>query len=178
MYVPTAIIPIVYFPNFVDINFRFRWKQIKQFPMSCSLRKHTNVPSDICTNAVWLESLFKGLDKSGFQVNIFLISPRKHMLWYSLEAPHQGASNEYPQHIFLWRNKKDINTFGMKKASYQELCLLSMWRSVASSANPKCAQWRFWSDCTNVQAGLKFAGHTYCIWRYSFWHCSSIFPCL
>ena len=25
---------------------------------------------------------------------------------YSLEAPHWGASNEYPQHVFLWRNKK------------------------------------------------------------------------
>ena len=23
---------------------------------------------------------------------------------YSLEAPHQGISNEYPQHMFLWRN--------------------------------------------------------------------------
>ena len=40
---------------------------------------------------------------------------------YSLEAPRQGASNEYPQYMFLWRNKKNINTFGMKKASYQEL---------------------------------------------------------
>ena len=25
----------------------------------------------------------------------FLISPQKHMLWYSLEAPRQDASNEY-----------------------------------------------------------------------------------
>ena len=30
------------------------------------------------------------------------------MLWYSLEAPHRGASNEYTQHVFLWRNKKNI----------------------------------------------------------------------
>ena len=27
---------------------------------------------------------------------------------YSLEAPHRGASNEYPQHMFSWRNKKSI----------------------------------------------------------------------
>ena len=27
---------------------------------------------------------------------------------YSLEAPHRGASNEYPQHMFLMRNKKNI----------------------------------------------------------------------
>ena len=24
---------------------------------------------------------------------------------YSSEAPWEGASNEYPQHMFLWRNK-------------------------------------------------------------------------
>ena len=27
---------------------------------------------------------------------------------YSLEAPHWGTSNEYPQHMFSWRNKKTI----------------------------------------------------------------------
>ena len=27
---------------------------------------------------------------------------------YSLEASQQGASNEYPQHMFSWRNKKNI----------------------------------------------------------------------
>ena len=31
------------------------------------------------------------------------------MLWYSLEAPQRGASNKYPQHMFLQRNKKNIN---------------------------------------------------------------------
>ena len=58
-----------------------------------------------------------GLDKSGFQVNSFLISQQKHMLWYSLEAPYWGASNEYPQHIFLSRNKKNIDTFWLKKST-------------------------------------------------------------
>ena len=37
---------------------------------------------------------------------IFHISPGKHMLWYSIEVPHLGTSNEYPQHMFLWSNKK------------------------------------------------------------------------
>ena len=39
------------------------------------------------------------LDKALFQpksICIFLISRQKHMLWYSLEAPRLGASNEYP----------------------------------------------------------------------------------
>ena len=30
----------------------------------------------------------------------FLICPWKNMLWYSLEAPCQDASNEYP-HVFM-----------------------------------------------------------------------------
>ena len=34
--------------------------------------------------------------------DIFHISShKKNMLWYSLEVPHQSASNEYPQHIFV-----------------------------------------------------------------------------
>ena len=56
-----------------------------------------------------------GLDKGGYPVNIFLISPRKRC-GYSLEVHPRGASNEYPQHMFSWRNKKNINTFGLKKA--------------------------------------------------------------
>ena len=32
------------------------------------------------------------------------------MLWYSLEAPPQGASNEYPQHMFLLRSKEIISS--------------------------------------------------------------------
>ena len=61
----------------------------------------------------------------------FLVSPWKVMLWvlirsasmrrfflqenicctYSLEAPQWDASNEYPQHIFSWRNKIISYTF-------------------------------------------------------------------
>ena len=37
---------------------------------------------------------------------------------YSIEAPRQGASNEYPQHMFSSRKKKDISIFQMKKAPY------------------------------------------------------------
>ena len=61
-------------------------------------------------------------DKRGYPHNIFLISRQLHMLWYSLEVPRQGASNEYPQHMFLLRNKKDISIFRMKKLPYLLLC--------------------------------------------------------
>ena len=53
-----------------------------------------------------------GLNKSGYQVNIFLISLRC------------GASNEYPQHMFSWRNKKNINTFRLKKILSRALAVI------------------------------------------------------
>ena len=65
-----------------------------------------------CSNrvAVTVTSSSLGVFFFNPKVLIFLlISPQKHMVWYSLEAPHRGASNEYQQHMFSWRNKKNIN---------------------------------------------------------------------
>ena len=39
---------------------------------------------------------------------IFFLFFHENMLWYSSEAPRRGASNEDPQHAFLWRDKKNI----------------------------------------------------------------------
>ena len=36
------------------------------------------------------------------------MSLQKHMLWHSLEMPHQGTSNEYPQHMFSLRNQINV----------------------------------------------------------------------
>ena len=47
-----------------------------------------------------------GLDKGGYPVNIFFISPRKHMLWYSLEVPRRDASNEYHNICFCGEIRK------------------------------------------------------------------------
>ena len=51
--------------------------------------------------------------------------------------PRRGASNEYPQHIFAWRNKKDISIFRDEKSAlsiamhvteiflyFQDLCVV------------------------------------------------------
>ena len=55
-----------------------------------------------------LDTVFFPSKKKKKNTDIFHISPQKNMLWYSLEVPHQGDSNEYPQYMFLWRNKKNI----------------------------------------------------------------------
>ena len=39
---------------------------------------------------------------------IFLFLHENICCGYSLEAPCQGASNEYPQHIFSWSNIRKI----------------------------------------------------------------------
>ena len=48
---------------------------------------------------------------------------------YSLEAPRRGASNEYPQHMFPWRNKKNIMCIPPLICSYVEVpqvCTLAL----------------------------------------------------
>ena len=40
---------------------------------------------------------------------------------YSLEAPRLGASNEYPQHMVLYRSKQKYKYFSTGKVPYLEL---------------------------------------------------------
>ena len=49
--------------------------------------------------------------------DIFLFLHENVCCVYSLEAPQWGASNEYPQHMVLWKNKNYINTLLKKKSS-------------------------------------------------------------
>ena len=49
--------------------------------------------------------------------NIFSISAQNLDCGYSLEPPHRGGSNEYPQSMFLSRNKKN-NVYPCKPKFY------------------------------------------------------------
>ena len=60
-------------------------------------------------------------DRKSIKKIFFLFLHKNICCGYSLEVPRQGASNEYPQHMCLWRNKKDINNFWLKKVLYLEL---------------------------------------------------------
>ena len=46
-----------------------------------------------------------------------------------------GASNEYPQHMFSSKNKKNIDTFLLKKAPYQELWTCPLMQTEMSVKN-------------------------------------------
>ena len=61
--------------------------------------------------------------RGGIHIIFFLFLHENIRCGYSLEAPRWGASSEYPQHMFSWRNMEDISIFQMKKAPYLLLWL-------------------------------------------------------
>ena len=81
---------------------------------------------NICFNGE-IRKLSSATDKRGYPHNIFLID-KNICCGYSLEVPHWGTSNEYPQHMFSLRNKKDISSFRMKKVPYLLLWIISTFR--------------------------------------------------
>ena len=59
-------------------------------------------------------------NNENFQIknsDIFLISAQNIDCWYSLEPPQRGGSNEYPQSMYLSRNKKN-NVYPCKPQFY------------------------------------------------------------
>ena len=65
-------------------------------------------------------NLFIAPDKSGYPCFSHFLT--KLCCGYSLGAPGRGASKEYPQHMILWRNKKNIGIFRLKKSVLPGLC--------------------------------------------------------
>ena len=62
--------------------------------------------------------------------NNFLFLLENVCCGYSLEAPWQGASNEYPQYMFLWKKKHNLNNFLLKIEKKRHLI-----RSYAAESN-------------------------------------------
>ena len=54
------------------------------------------------------------LDKKFPHKYRFLFLHRNICCGYSLEVPHRGTSNEYPQHMFLLKKEKAVNMFWLK----------------------------------------------------------------
>ena len=79
--------------------------------MNQNMRKQ---PSDMCAH--WSSKSACAFHSSWWDVVFFkpkiliffLFLHENICCGYSLEAPRRGTSDEYPQHMFLWRNKKNI----------------------------------------------------------------------
>ena len=58
---------------------------------------------------------------------IFLISAQNIDCGYSLEPPHRGGPNEYPQSMFLSRNMKSMSFFYLKNFQFLEVKFSVYW---------------------------------------------------
>ena len=87
----------------------------------------------------------------------FLLLHENICCGYSLEAPRRGASDEYPQHMFSWRNKKNIVWIPPLIYSYDCLAARRCFGCLPSH-RVSC---KHWPDCMDVQAemSLCWAGH-------------------
>ena len=65
----------------------------------------------------------------GIGLIVFLFLDKNIYCGKSLEAPHKGASNEYLQHRFLSRNKKNTDTVWLKMCLYIKSCVYIVYRS-------------------------------------------------
>ena len=61
-------------------------------------------------------------DRSGYQINSYLISPQKHVLWIFIKCFRKTLLKS-TQNMFSWISKKNINTYFFKKK--KKLCIWS-----------------------------------------------------
>ena len=108
---------------------------------------------------------------------VFLFLHKSIYCGYSLEAPRWGASNEYPQCMLSWRNKKVIMSISRLTWSYiyamgalrRQISLrirglirvfvvrLKKYWVLSFSLS---ARRRLWSACADAQADLSLRGRT------------------
>ena len=84
------------------------------------------------------------------------------MLWYSLEAPRRGTSNEYPQHMFSWINKKNIMWIPSLICSYEDglkvdsKSIVSKQKCVHYENTPIQIYWKFRHQKLKKQGSNEF----------------------
>ena len=90
---------------------------VRRYIFRCYDSNNENDPCYVKMSLWSVYSKVKGQSATAFDtalfsikiVSIFFLFLDKNICCgYSLEAPHRGASNEYPQHMFSLRNKKTI----------------------------------------------------------------------
>ena len=95
-------------------NYARKWRTVSQ--MIAVLERQ-----DIALRKQAYSNILKILSpkNENFQIiiRIVLYFCLKHRLWYSLEPPRRGGSNEYPQSMFLSRNK-NMNVYPCKPQFY------------------------------------------------------------
>ena len=82
-------------------------------------------------------------DKRGYHGYIFCYFSMKTCCGKSLEVPQWGTSNEYPQYMFSWRIKKNVNTFWLKKRAILSYDIQLFYKPTAKTLIRlhKCTYW-------------------------------------
>ena len=85
---------------------------------------------------------------------------------YSLEMPRGGASNKHPQHMFLWRNRKNYIRIISK---YSSLTLKLPITTLSSALSPACDFKRHFCKQCGLRSECSFRSsliwvHTVCLY--------------
>ena len=85
-----------------DVAKTYTWPLLCQITAS---RRESNEPEDTLRNVPYPDKEFFHLKTV---MILFLFHHENICCGYSLEVPQWDASNEYPQYMFSWRNKKNF----------------------------------------------------------------------
>ena len=92
-----------------------------------------------------------------------------------LEVPHLGTSNEYPQLMFTWRNKKNIIWIPEVQNSTPQLAYLS---TIWTWASKTCTELTLSCECIFGQQYAQFGHLLPKSWSTIFFYCSWMFTCM
>ena len=93
----------IHFTGHICPKLRFLTLWLKFYLLGCYLFLPARKSGRICQTIALKTPFFNQ------KVLIFFLFLHKNICCgYSSEVPWRGTSNEYPQHMFLWRNKKNI----------------------------------------------------------------------
>ena len=82
---------------------------------------------EVSGNAVWIRRITASDKMFLFSTKKNNISPWKHMLWYSLEAPQRGASNKYHNVCFQWEIRKQFTWYPLLSTHSYSGAMTMLW---------------------------------------------------
>ena len=113
----------LHFPKSIT---RWQFMSFFHFTSTNTHKNHWNLRQDFAQSITFIvDNHCIPTDKRSNLTTVFLFLHENIYCGYSLEAPYQGAFNEYPQHMFLWGNKENINIFVHRKNAFLEISVHS-----------------------------------------------------
>ena len=96
-----------FYPQKIGFDVSCKWDDLHEMSWETVCLKFQSLISGKKKRNI-ISTLLQTLHFFKLKIVFFLFLHKKICCGYSLEVPWWGASNKYPQHIFSWRNKKNI----------------------------------------------------------------------